>query len=238
MSKSRGNIINPNELVEKYGADALRLYEIFLGPPEQTTSFDINGEISNSPEIQLVSPSVTRVIQEGGEISEDLKKAKYIFFPINNSENHETGDAGSHWTLLVFAGGELGVFLNYNSLEFSVTPENAMKVATNFHEKANLLTLLHVENVKETPRQANNADCGVYIIAFTRALVKKIREKGEAIEGLADTELREKDLIFSITEERQKLKTAGFPKKGTPGKDYEIGDDVEYLEKEEELISQ
>jgi len=43
MSKSRGNIINPNELVEKYGADALRLYEIFLGPPEQTTSFDING---------------------------------------------------------------------------------------------------------------------------------------------------------------------------------------------------
>ncbi|CAI2198977.1 313_t:CDS:2, partial [Funneliformis geosporum] len=43
MSKSRGNIINPNELVEKYGADALRLYEIFLGPPEQTTSFNTNG---------------------------------------------------------------------------------------------------------------------------------------------------------------------------------------------------
>jgi len=43
MSKSRGNIINPNELVEKYGADALRLYEVFLGPPEQTTNFDVNG---------------------------------------------------------------------------------------------------------------------------------------------------------------------------------------------------
>jgi len=34
------------------------------------------------------------------------------------------------------------------------------------------------------------------------------------------------------------LKAAGFPKKNTPRKDYEIGDDVEYLEKEEELISQ
>ncbi|CAG8801071.1 16734_t:CDS:2, partial [Racocetra persica] len=41
MSKSRGNVINPNELVEKYGADALRLAEVFLGPPEQTTNFNI-----------------------------------------------------------------------------------------------------------------------------------------------------------------------------------------------------
>nr|CAG8682602.1 9723_t:CDS:2 [Entrophospora candida] len=42
MSKSRGNVVNPDPLIEKYGADALRLYEIFLGPPEQTTSFDPN----------------------------------------------------------------------------------------------------------------------------------------------------------------------------------------------------
>jgi leucyl-tRNA synthetase len=42
MSKSRGNVVNPDELVEKYGADALRLAEIFLGPPEQTTSFQAN----------------------------------------------------------------------------------------------------------------------------------------------------------------------------------------------------
>jgi len=43
MSKSIGNMISPDECIEKYGADALRLYEIFIGPPEQTTSFDING---------------------------------------------------------------------------------------------------------------------------------------------------------------------------------------------------
>ncbi|CAI2200465.1 10550_t:CDS:1, partial [Funneliformis geosporum] len=66
---------------------------------------EIRKGITNSPEIQLVSPSVARVIQEGGEISQELKKAKLIFFPINNSEQHETAGAGSHWTLLVFAGG-------------------------------------------------------------------------------------------------------------------------------------
>jgi leucyl-tRNA synthetase len=43
MSKSLGNVINPDECIEKYGADALRIYEIFIGPPEQTTNFDING---------------------------------------------------------------------------------------------------------------------------------------------------------------------------------------------------
>ncbi|CAI2186296.1 1270_t:CDS:2 [Funneliformis geosporum] len=43
MSKSRGNIINPEELLEKYGADALRLYEVFIGPSEQTTSFGSHG---------------------------------------------------------------------------------------------------------------------------------------------------------------------------------------------------
>src|ERR1043165_3066701 len=42
MSKSRGNVVNPDPLIEEYGADALRLYEVFLGPPEQTTSFDPN----------------------------------------------------------------------------------------------------------------------------------------------------------------------------------------------------
>lgn len=35
MSKSRGNVINPEEVVEKYGADTLRIYEMFMGPFEE-----------------------------------------------------------------------------------------------------------------------------------------------------------------------------------------------------------
>jgi len=36
MSKSRGNVINPDEIIETYGADAFRLYEMFIGPFDQT----------------------------------------------------------------------------------------------------------------------------------------------------------------------------------------------------------
>ena len=35
MSKSRGNVVNPDDIVEEYGADSLRLYEMFMGPLEQ-----------------------------------------------------------------------------------------------------------------------------------------------------------------------------------------------------------
>ncbi len=43
MSKSLHNVQNPDELIEKYGADTLRLYEMFLGPLEQSKPWDTKG---------------------------------------------------------------------------------------------------------------------------------------------------------------------------------------------------
>ena len=43
MSKSMYNVVNPDDIVEKYGADTLRLYEMFLGPLEQSKPWDTNG---------------------------------------------------------------------------------------------------------------------------------------------------------------------------------------------------
>lgn len=43
MSKSKFNVVNPDDIVEKYGADVLRLYEMFLGPLEQAKPWNTNG---------------------------------------------------------------------------------------------------------------------------------------------------------------------------------------------------
>lgn len=43
MSKSMFNVVNPDMIVDKYGADTLRLYEMFLGPVEQSKPWDTNG---------------------------------------------------------------------------------------------------------------------------------------------------------------------------------------------------
>lgn len=43
MSKSKGNVVSPDELVEKYGCDALRMYELFIGPPELDSEWDDRG---------------------------------------------------------------------------------------------------------------------------------------------------------------------------------------------------
>ena len=43
MSKSRGNVVNPDEVIEDYGADSLRLYEMFMGPLEQMKPWSMKG---------------------------------------------------------------------------------------------------------------------------------------------------------------------------------------------------
>jgi len=43
MSKSRGNVVNPDEVVKRYGADSLRLYEMFMGPLEAVKPWSMDG---------------------------------------------------------------------------------------------------------------------------------------------------------------------------------------------------
>jgi leucyl-tRNA synthetase len=43
MSKARGNVVNPDQIVSEYGADALRLYEMFMGPIEMTKPWNTKG---------------------------------------------------------------------------------------------------------------------------------------------------------------------------------------------------
>ncbi len=61
MSKSRGNVINPDEIIAKYGADTLRMYEMFMGPFEDAKPWDTNGIVGVRRFLERVVETSTRV---------------------------------------------------------------------------------------------------------------------------------------------------------------------------------
>jgi leucyl-tRNA synthetase len=65
MSKSRGNVISPDEVVEKYGADTLRMYEMFMGPFEEVKPWDTQGIIG-----------IHRFLNRIWELTKRIKKEK------------------------------------------------------------------------------------------------------------------------------------------------------------------
>ena len=65
MSKSRGNVISPDEVVEKYGADTLRMYEMFMGPFEEVKPWDTQGIIG-----------IHRFLNRIWELTKKIKKEK------------------------------------------------------------------------------------------------------------------------------------------------------------------
>lgn len=74
MSKSRGNVINPDDVVKEYGADALRLYEMFMGPLEQVKPWSMQG-------VEGVYRFLSRVWrmmvnEDTGELNSDVKEDK------------------------------------------------------------------------------------------------------------------------------------------------------------------
>lgn len=72
MSKSKGNVINPDEIIEKFGADTLRVYEMFMGPLEADKPWDIRAVIGVYKFLQKVHKLV---VDEGNlpEVSGENK---------------------------------------------------------------------------------------------------------------------------------------------------------------------
>ncbi|GAA5520410.1 leucine--tRNA ligase [Aliifodinibius salicampi] len=71
MSKSRGNVVNPDDIVEQYGADSMRLYEMFMGPLEQVKPWstkDVDG-------VYRFLSRVWRLIidEKSGELNESVQ---------------------------------------------------------------------------------------------------------------------------------------------------------------------
>lgn len=93
MSKSRGNVINPDEIVDRYGADSLRMYEMFMGPLEKTkpwSTANIDGvyrylnrvwrSFVHEPKLSTRSPNEKELKQlhlSIKKISEDIESLRF-----------------------------------------------------------------------------------------------------------------------------------------------------------------
>ena len=84
MSKSRGNVVNPDEVVTKYGADTLRLYEMFMGPVEDAKPWNTNSIIG----VRRFLDRVWKLADNAA--TADLKKREIIL--LDKATKKVTGD--------------------------------------------------------------------------------------------------------------------------------------------------
>ncbi len=126
MSKSKGNIVNPDKIIKKYGADTLRIYEMFMGPLEESKTWDENGIIGirkwldrvykmykNFENKKFKINNNLKIISEYNklikEFSNDIEKLKFnvaisklmIFVNIIYKEKESTKEAISKFPLLL-----------------------------------------------------------------------------------------------------------------------------------------
>ena len=71
MSKSRGNVVNPDEVVAQYGADVFRMYEMFIGPFDQAAAWDTKGIAGIDRFIKKVWRFITSVTIVGAQIPDN-----------------------------------------------------------------------------------------------------------------------------------------------------------------------
>ena len=89
MSKSKGNVINPDDMVKEYGADSLRIYEMFMGPIDSAKPWDPNGIEGSKKFLDRVWRLYTESNKIKSEENTNLEKA-YHFTVKKVTNDYET----------------------------------------------------------------------------------------------------------------------------------------------------
>ena len=77
MSKSRYNVVNPDDMCAEYGADAMRLYELFMGPLEDGVEWETNGVAGTRRQPRPQQQAETRADEHGRDVDRCADTGKY-----------------------------------------------------------------------------------------------------------------------------------------------------------------
>ncbi|MBO4203705.1 class I tRNA ligase family protein [bacterium] len=85
MSKRRGNVVNPDEIIAKYGADAFRMYEMFMGPFDQFIARNTNG-------LKGVRKFIDKIVALRDKVNEGVATPKNIEILLHQTIKKTTED--------------------------------------------------------------------------------------------------------------------------------------------------
>ena len=115
MSKSKGNVVSPDDLIKDYGCDSLRMYELFVGPPELDSEWDDRG-------IDGVYRFINRFFKLVMENKDKTVKASEEMIKLRNRFVHDITTRVESFSLNTVVSG----FMEYNNkmIDISKNPRN------------------------------------------------------------------------------------------------------------------
>ena len=116
MSKRWGNVVNPDEMVDRFGADAFRLYEMFIGPFDQYTAWNTDGLVGTRRFLERVWRAKERIGEPNQEV--DILVNKTIKKITEDIENFRFNTSVSSMMILVNKMEEVPSFSKENYLSF------------------------------------------------------------------------------------------------------------------------
>ena len=117
MSKSKGNVVNPDEIVAEFGADAFRTYEMFIGPFDQSTPWSMESLRGCSKFLDRVW-NLTEILEDGDTYSKDFEKVMHKAIK-KVSEDYETMKFNTAVSTFMTMVNEFYRLKKINKAEFS-----------------------------------------------------------------------------------------------------------------------
>ncbi|MBI2591856.1 MAG: leucine--tRNA ligase, partial [Candidatus Brennerbacteria bacterium] len=232
MSKSRGNIVNPDAIVKEFGADSLRLYEMFMGPLEDQKPWDVKGIIGlfrfltrvyklmenaafSEPRLWRGKLPPLASLAVGGKIEKTAIKNSVLERLLHQTIKKVTKDIESFKfntaiSALMILVNEMekqeSIVISYWSSVIKLLFPFAPHLAQELWQKLGNKTLLDKEKWPEWDEKLAAAETFELVIQING----KVRDKIEAPVGITEEEVR--DMVIKM--ERVKIKLAGKePKK-------------------------